>query len=244
MLHDEPLIPGGRIPVHVLIVVVQAEQIAERFDPIRAVGEAIISAAFGSRGKYIRMLIVVASVNPAGKDEHRPVDPEIVPQVLGDLRRLVERVSHVDDLLRAPVVLGPRQQPSTDEGLEIRRAEDRLDIGVGLDLVTPGPQEAPLTSDSPIRASDLYVPAFAKRLDHERLRALRQNQRCGYHSVPWDERQIRPRALDFEDGIWIVPVDKQRGAVLDSAEHGHRVRAVVAVGRIPADTRQPLRRGE
>src|SRR5579859_1161664 len=88
--HYEPFIPGWRIPINVLIIVVQTKEVTLIHDPSRAVGEGLICAALGSRREDVRMLIVVPAMNPSPNREEHMVQPEVLLQVLRHLGGFIE----------------------------------------------------------------------------------------------------------------------------------------------------------
>ena len=51
ILDDKLLVPGGGIPVHVLVIVVEPEEPAQGLDPPAARGQAVVAADFGAAGR-------------------------------------------------------------------------------------------------------------------------------------------------------------------------------------------------
>ena len=84
-------IPALRVFVHILIIIVQAGDVAELLDPRDGRGQAFVAAALGVGGQIIGVPAVVAPLGPAADGEQAPVDSQVGAQMLGNLRGLVER---------------------------------------------------------------------------------------------------------------------------------------------------------
>ena len=96
----EPLLaPGRSVLVHVLVVVVQSEEIPAGLDPPGGLDQALVAAALRRGRQDVGMAHVVAPIDPAGQDHEGPVDAQIVPPVLGALGHFIEGEAQVDVLL-------------------------------------------------------------------------------------------------------------------------------------------------
>lgn len=222
-LFDHVRVPTLGVVVHVLIVVVQAGDVAEPLDAPDRVGQGVVAAALRIGRQVVRMAAVITAFGPSAKDEQAAGNPQVFVQVLGDLRRLVERPPDLDRLLlRAVLAHAPGQ---AGPKLDVRRPEHRLGMRVASHPVAHRHGQSLLLGQAAVGSGERVPIATADGRQTDRPGGTPKDELAG------DPLPIRlvldQHALHFGEHVGIVPTDHQSRPAFEQAEHVHVAAFVV-----------------
>ena len=221
------LIPARGVLIHILVVIVQAGGIAGILDSPDRFTELPIAAAFGCRGQNIRMLIVVASVDPAAHAEEDVIHLEIILQMLGHFAGLFK--GPVDDgmflFLAGFIHFAIEHAPE----FEIGRAPEILAQAVLLGLYRPGDVEADLLGHLGfISSGDLVVITLTAGIETESAGVFLLDNRGAQGLLAFGI----DFALQTQGGIAVIPGEESGGVILGEAPEADVAAFVGAVAKL------------
>ena len=142
LLHDQVFIPGRRVAVDILVIIVQTENVSQLHNAARALGEPRVAAALRVGGEDVGVLVVISTVRPAAHDEEDFFQLQVVLEVLGDLGGFRESPIDLRNLLlgAGQVHLAVQQRPK----LVVDRSKQLRALGMALQLFAPSPKPTSL----------------------------------------------------------------------------------------------------
>ncbi len=163
---DQRRIPAFGVAVHVLVVVVQAGDVAQGLDPLDGGGQLVVATTLRIGGQVIGVTAVVASFGPPAHGEQTTGEAQIAVKVLGDLCSLLEAPMHGDRLLLVALLVHSPGQASPQ--FDVGSPDHPLRVRVAADLVPQRDSQPFFLGNSPITGRQHIPVSPAQRPESHR----------------------------------------------------------------------------